>query len=87
MNNAALYIVTGILLISMRVFLQFTALELIVIASAFVIVFALLPVFRKDTLSDRKRQDIEMKRAAIIAKRKAKAEAEARAAVKGSDET
>jgi len=51
-------------------------LEIFVILLAFVIVFALLRVFKRDTLADRKRQDIEMKRAAIIAKRKAAAEAE-----------
>jgi uncharacterized membrane protein len=65
--------------------MNFTALEILVIILAFVIVFVLLRVFRRDTLADKKRQDIEMKRAAIIAKRKAKAEAEAREKVQGSD--
>jgi len=51
-------------------------LEIFVIFLAFVIVFALLRVFKRDTLADKKRQDIEMKRAAIIAKRKAAARAE-----------
>lgn len=49
-------------------------LEIFVILLAFVIVFALLRVFKRDTLADKKRQDIEMKRAAIIAKRKAAAQ-------------
>lgn len=51
-------------------------LEIFVILLAFVIVFVLLRVFKRDTLADKKRQDIEMKRAAIIAKRKAAAQAE-----------
>ena len=61
-------------------------LEIFVIILAFVIVFFLLRAFRGDTLADKKRRDIEMKRAAIIAKRKAKAEANIRAKVEGSDE-
>ena len=56
--------------------LQFTALEIVVIVLAFVIMFALLRVFRRDTMADRKRQEIEIKRAALIAKRKARARAE-----------
>ena len=48
--------------------------EIFVILLAFVIVFVLLRVFKPDTLADKKRQDIEMKRAAIIAKRKAAAQ-------------
>ncbi len=67
--------------------MDFKPLEILVILLAFGIVFVLLRVFRRDTLADRKRQDIEMKRAAIIAKRKAKAEAEARAAVEGGSDT
>lgn len=59
--------------------LNFTALEVIVIIVAFLIVFALLRVFRRDTMADRKRQDIEIKRAALIAKRKAQAQADAKA--------
>lgn len=51
-----------------------TPVEIFVILLAFVIVFALLRVFKRDTLADKKRQDIEMKRAAIIAKRKAAAQ-------------
>jgi positive regulator of sigma E activity len=50
--------------------------EIFVILLAFVIAFVLLRVFKRDTLADKKRQDIEMKRAAIIAKRKAAAQAE-----------
>jgi hypothetical protein len=53
---------------------QLTPIEILVIVLAFVIVFALLRVFRKDTMADRKRQEIEMKRAALIAKRKAQAQ-------------
>ena len=49
--------------------------EIFVILLAFVIAFVLLRVFKRDTLADKKRQDIEMKRAAIIAKRKAAAQA------------
>lgn len=59
--------------------MQLTVLELLVIIFAFAIVFVLLRVFRRDTMADKKRQDIEMKRAALIAKRKAKAQADARA--------
>lgn len=66
--------------------MNFTALEIFVIIFAFVIVFVLLRVFRRDTLADKKRQDIEMKRAAIIAKRKAAAEAEARSNADQSNE-
>lgn len=57
--------------------MQFTALEIIVIILAFLIVFVFLRVFRRDTLADRKREDIESKRAAIIAKRKAEAQEKA----------
>ena len=53
---------------------QLKPIEILVIVLAFVIVFALLRVFRKDTMADRKRQEIEMKRAALIAKRKAQAQ-------------
>jgi len=58
--------------------MEFTPLEILVVILAFVIVFFLLRLFRGDTLADKKRQEIEMKRAAIIAKRKAKAEAAAK---------
>lgn len=64
--------------------MDFTALEIAVIIFAFIIVFFLLRVFKGDTLADKKRQDIEMKRAALIAKRKANAEAEARAAAEAA---
>lgn len=55
----------------------FTGLEIFVIILAFVIGYFVLRTFRKDTLADRKRQEIEVKRAAIIAKRKAAAKAQA----------
>lgn len=55
--------------------MQLTAMEVLVIILAFVIVLGLLRIFRGDTLADKKRQDIEAKRAAIIAKRKAEAQA------------
>ena len=57
--------------------MQFTVLEILVIIAAFLIVLALLRLFRGDTLADKKRQDIELKRAALVAKRKAAARAEA----------
>ena len=59
--------------------MQFSVLEIFVIIFAFAFVFVLLRVFRRDTAADKKRQDIEMRRAALIAKRKAKAQADARA--------
>lgn len=59
--------------------MQFTALEIIVIIAAFLIMFALLRLFKGDTLADKKRQEIETKRAALIAKRKAAAAVEAKA--------
>ena len=67
--------------------MEFSALDILIIVLAFVTVFVLLRVFRGDTLADKKRQDIEMKKAALIAKRKAKAEAEARAAAKDALDT
>lgn len=57
--------------------MQITAMEILVIVLAFIIVFVLLRFFRGDTLADKKRQEIEVKRAAIIAKRKADAQAQA----------
>ena len=66
--------------------MQLTALDILIIVLAFTTVFVLLRVFRGDTLADKKRRDIEMKRAALIAKRKAKAQADARAAAENSAE-
>ena len=66
--------------------MQLTALDILIIVLAFATVFVLLRVFRGDTLADKKRRDIEMKRAALIAKRKAKAQADARAAAEDSAE-
>ena len=67
--------------------MQFTVLEIFVIIFAFAFVFVLLRVFRRDTAADKKRQDIEMKRAALIAKRKAQAQADARAMAEDTAKT
>jgi len=67
--------------------MQFTVLEIFVIIFAFAFVFVLLRVFRRDTAADKKRQDIEMRRAALIAKRKAKAQADARAMAEDAAKT
>ena len=66
--------------------MQFTAIEIIVIVLAFLIMFAVLRLFKGDSIADKKRQEIELKRAALVAKRKAAAEAEARAAVQNQTE-
>ncbi len=66
--------------------MQFTAIEIIVIVLAFLIMFAVLRLFKGDSIADKKRQEIELKRAALVAKRKAAAEAEARAAVQNPTE-
>ena len=66
--------------------MELTALDILIIVLAFVTVFVLLRVFRGETLADKKRQDIDSKKAALIAKRKTKAEAEARAAVQNQTE-
>lgn len=66
--------------------MQFTAMEIIVIVLAFLIMFAVLRLFKGDSIADKKRQEIELKRAALVAKRKAAAEAEARAAVQNQTE-
>ena len=66
--------------------MEFTALEVIVILLSFLIVFALLKLMRGDTLADRKREEIELKRAALISRRKAQAEAAARAKVESENQ-
>ncbi len=65
--------------------LNFTPREVIVILVAFSMVFVLLRVFRRDTLADKKRQDIEIKRAALIAKRKAQAQEAAKGGAEGKE--
>lgn len=53
--------------------MDFSLLEIAVIIFAFLIVFAILRLMRGETFADKKREEIEMKRQALIAKRKAEA--------------